>query len=49
MAREHIFKKNVQMAKYANLKQIDHNFKVSDKVLLPSKSLKLESGINTRK
>ena len=37
------------MAKYANRKRIDHSFKVGDRVLLPTKNLKLESGSNTRK
>ena len=49
LGRENIFKKNVQMAKYANLKRIDCNFKVGDEVLLPTKNLKLESGNSTRK
>ena len=49
MAPKKIVKKNVQMAKYANIERIDHSFKVCDKVLLSTKNLKLESESKTRK
>ena len=41
LVRANIVKKNIEMAKYANLKRTDHSFRVGDRVLLSTKSLKL--------
>ena len=49
IARENVVEKNVQIAKYANIKRIDHSFKVGDRVLLSTKNLKLERRSNKRK